>query len=68
MPFKNSVKESLWNLLVYLQQSEVFNDYFLVGGTSLALQIGHRISDDIDLFTRNDIKKNKLFFPFFFFQ
>jgi CO/xanthine dehydrogenase FAD-binding subunit len=29
--------------------------FVLVGGTSLALQMGHRISEDIDLFTQNDI-------------
>lgn len=28
-----------------------FKDFYLVGGTSLALQRGHRLSIDIDLFT-----------------
>ncbi|MEK7461101.1 MAG: nucleotidyl transferase AbiEii/AbiGii toxin family protein [Patescibacteria group bacterium] len=28
-----------------------FNDFYLVGGTALALQIGHRLSIDFDLFT-----------------
>ncbi len=36
-------------------------DFFLVGGTSLALQLGHRISIDIDLFTQNDFDTKKLF-------
>jgi hypothetical protein len=40
-----------------LQNDDIFKDYFLVGGTSLALQIGHRRSDDIDLFTQKDIDK-----------
>ncbi|WP_233243995.1 nucleotidyl transferase AbiEii/AbiGii toxin family protein [Tamlana fucoidanivorans] len=31
--------------------SEVFNDFRLVGGTALSLQIGHRASIDIDLFS-----------------
>jgi hypothetical protein len=44
-----------------LQNSEVFDNYFLVGGTALSLQIGHRISDDIDLFTRQDINKDAIF-------
>jgi hypothetical protein len=35
--------------------------YFLVGGTALSLQLGHRISDDIDLFTRSDINKDEIF-------
>jgi hypothetical protein len=58
---KNSIRKSLWNLLKYLQDSNVFEDYFLVGGTALALQLGHRISDDIDLFTRNDLNKDEIF-------
>jgi hypothetical protein len=32
-------------------QSDIFQPFRLVGGTSLSLQIGHRVSDDIDLFT-----------------
>jgi hypothetical protein len=55
-----SVRDSLWNLLKNLQKSEVFNNFFLVGGTALSLQMGHRISDDIDLFTRNDINKDEI--------
>lgn len=31
--------------------AEVFKDFRLVGGTALSLQLGHRISVDIDLFT-----------------
>ena len=58
---KKSVRESLWNLLKELQQSEVFENYFLVGGTALSLQLGHRMSDDLDLFTRHDINKDEIF-------
>lgn len=32
-------------------------DYFLVGGTAIALHIGHRRSIDFDLFTARDIKR-----------
>ncbi len=39
------------SLLKTLQQDSAFHDYFLVGGTALALQIGHRFSIDLDLFT-----------------
>ncbi|MFK7795980.1 MAG: nucleotidyl transferase AbiEii/AbiGii toxin family protein [Aureispira sp.] len=44
-------------LLKELQQIDFIQDYILVGGTSLALQIGHRISVDLDLFafTDNDV-------------
>ena len=32
-----------------------FPQFYLAGGTALALQIGHRISDDFDLFSDKDI-------------
>jgi predicted nucleotidyltransferase component of viral defense system len=35
-------------------QSDVFNDFRLVGGTALSLQIGHRESIDIDLFSDSE--------------
>lgn len=34
-------------------QDDLFKDFFLVGGTALALQIGHRLSIDIDFFSMN---------------
>jgi len=37
-------------LLINLQKIELFNNLRLVGGTSLALQLGHRKSIDLDLF------------------
>ena len=37
-------------LLKEIQGVKLFNNLRLVGGTSLALQIGHRISVDLDLF------------------
>jgi hypothetical protein len=56
----NSVSESLLDTLLELNKSVLFKNYFLVGGTALALQIGHRISEDIDLFTKQDIDKNEI--------
>lgn len=35
-------------------------DYFLVGGTAIALQIGHRRSIDFYLFTNNEFENNKI--------
>jgi len=29
----------------------VLKDFYLVGGTALALRFGHRISDDLDIFS-----------------
>ncbi|MEK7146916.1 MAG: nucleotidyl transferase AbiEii/AbiGii toxin family protein, partial [Patescibacteria group bacterium] len=38
----------------------VFSDFYLAGGTALALQIGHRISYDFDLFSEKPIQKTLL--------
>lgn len=40
-------------LLTELQSFDFLKDFYLVGGTALALQIGHRTSTDIDLFNHN---------------
>jgi hypothetical protein len=47
----NTVKPILKEVLTVLMQSSLFDPFRLVGGTALSLQIGHRMSDDIDLFT-----------------
>ena len=51
MLYYNTINPDLHNYLSRLMQSNVFNDFYLVGGTALSLQLGHRISVDIDLFT-----------------
>jgi hypothetical protein len=38
----------------------LLSDFFLVGGTALALQIGHRRSIDLDLFSQKDFDENAL--------
>ena len=45
------------NIFSYLAE---FKDFYLAGGTALALQINHRISVDFDLFSRKEISKNLL--------
>ena len=40
-----------FNLLQKIQQDVFFDDFFLVGGTALALQIDHRLSIDLDFFS-----------------
>lgn len=46
-----TVSPLLLDTLKTLSKSEVFKDFTLVGGTCLSLQLGHRRSIDIDLFT-----------------
>jgi len=50
---KEAVAPEMITLIKELQGNSLFKDYILVGGTALALQIGHRTSTDIDLFTQN---------------
>jgi predicted nucleotidyltransferase component of viral defense system len=47
----NTVNDLLKHVLTVLMEHKLFHSFRLVGGTSLSLQIGHRMSDDIDLFT-----------------
>jgi hypothetical protein len=52
---KQSVNKQLFELLENLMNVPEFKELYLVGGTSLALQIGHRISIDIDLFGKIEL-------------
>ena len=47
----NTIKPQLRNILSWLMAEEIFDPFRLVGGTALSLQLGHRESVDIDLFT-----------------
>ncbi len=47
-----------FQLIQQLQSLPELADFYLVGGTSLALQLGHRNSIDIDLFTQIDFEDN----------
>lgn len=49
--YLNTVSDLLWSSLKQLMSIEEFNSFRMVGGTSLSLQLGHRESIDIDLFT-----------------
>ncbi len=46
-----TVEQSTLELLIKLQKQEYLKGFYLVGGTALALKIGHRKSIDIDLFS-----------------
>ena len=47
-------------LLKELQQDPLLGQFFLVGGTALALHIGHRLSIDLDLFSEKPFDTNEL--------
>ncbi|HEX2396157.1 MAG TPA: nucleotidyl transferase AbiEii/AbiGii toxin family protein [Bacteroidales bacterium] len=46
-----SVEDSTLELIMLLQDKEYLKGFYLVGGTAIALFIGHRKSVDIDLFS-----------------
>ena len=58
-----TVTPLLFNTLTALMNNPVFDVFNLVGGTNLSLRFGHRLSDDIDLFT--DVKYGSLDFNLF---
>ena len=51
MLHKETVHERTLDLIHRLMNDENLKDFYLVGGTALALMLGHRMSVDIDLFT-----------------
>ena len=49
-----------FRLIQELQSLPELKEFFLVGGTSLALQLGHRNSIDIDLFSQHDFSDDDI--------
>ena len=51
MLYLETVKSTAFSVLKELMGIEELNHIQLVGGTALAMQLGHRVSDDLDLFS-----------------
>jgi len=49
--YENAVTSSCLQAMDFLQQQSFMKEFYLAGGTALALQIGHRISTDLDWFS-----------------
>lgn len=47
-------------ILALLEKSKIIQKAYLAGGTALALQLGHRISFDLDFFTQEEFDEDKL--------
>ncbi|MGB3849369.1 MAG: nucleotidyl transferase AbiEii/AbiGii toxin family protein [Tunicatimonas sp.] len=60
MLHKDTVESETLALLGTLSRDEKLADFFLVGGTALSLQLGHRKSIDLDLFTRKSFDPDHL--------
>lgn len=56
----NTVSKQTLELLDSFCKHPKLSDFFLVGGTALALQLGHRISVDLDFFSMHPLKTNEL--------
>ncbi len=55
-----TVEPNILELLKSLMRKDYLQQFVLVGGTALALQIGHRKSIDLDLFTIQDFNSDYL--------
>lgn len=60
MLYKSTVDQPTFELLRQLQSRDYLKGFYLVGGTALALRIGHRKSIDLDLFCTHDFDANEL--------
>lgn len=64
MLHSKTVQSETLFLLEELMSEPVLNNFMLVGGTALSLIKGHRISDDIDLFTDKEFNKEEVKYLF----
>jgi predicted nucleotidyltransferase component of viral defense system len=56
-----TIEPATLGLLKSLMDQPLLEPFYLVGGTALALQLGHRFSVDLDLFTHLPYDKDELF-------
>ena len=57
----NTVHQSTFSLLKSLASLGKLREFYLAGGTAIALQLGHRVSVDLDLFTPTVFDSNEIF-------
>ena len=60
MLHKETIETSTLELLKKLQCEPLLASFNLVGGTSLALRLGHRKSVDLDLFSKEDFNLQEI--------
>ena len=60
MLHQETIEAPTLELLISLQGKDYLNGFFLVGGTALALYLGHRKSVDIDLFIKVSFDASQL--------
>jgi len=52
--FWNTITDDMRLVLNEFSQSDIAKSFYLAGGTALSLQIGHRLSVDLDYFSPNE--------------
>lgn len=57
---KETVETGTLVLIERLSEDKNLSDFYLVGGTALSLQVGHRKSIDVDLFSQNAFDSSTL--------
>jgi predicted nucleotidyltransferase component of viral defense system len=60
MLFYTTVSQSTLAILKSIMSDPTFDQFNLVGGTALSLQIGHRLSIDLDLFGIKSLDQNRI--------
>ena len=58
--FEETISKQTKNSLEELSNLEAIKQFYLAGGTAMALQLGHRTSLDLDFFTKKNFSEEKL--------
>jgi len=58
--YSEVLPQSLWELLEKLHSVLQEGEFYLAGGSALALQLGHRVSEDLDFFSAKDFNAEQL--------
>lgn len=58
--FEKTISKQTKNSLEELSNLEIVKQFYLAGGTAMALQLGHRTSLDLDFFTKKNFSEEKL--------
>ncbi|MFQ5979278.1 MAG: nucleotidyl transferase AbiEii/AbiGii toxin family protein [Candidatus Heimdallarchaeota archaeon] len=58
--FKSALDENTWKILRQLVEIPFLSDFYLAGGSAAALQLGHRISKDLDFFIATSFSNREL--------
>jgi len=58
--FKQSISQGTRRVLEKVAQTDIATNFYLAGGTALAIQLGHRESIDLDWFCQKDFSNQKV--------